>query len=187
MPVTQSQSAAARQAAYRARRKQQDAHRLNLWLPADAGAALTRLTQQQGRTQAEVLTALLLAAADALEPVEVEQLEPAEPVAEVEQLEPAEPVAEVEQLEPAEPVAEHTVPSLLQRVRAAGTPLASALPPGTATLSLREVGRLLDGTPAAAVKQLIADGHLVAVRDRRGALRVLEASLYEHLHATVTQ
>jgi integrase len=75
------------------------------------------------------------------------------------------------------------VPSLTERVKAAGTPLASALPRGTVTLSLRETSRILDGTPPATIKQLITNGRLAAVRDGRGALRVLEESINEHLRA----
>jgi integrase len=81
------------------------------------------------------------------------------------------------------PVAEAPALSLLERVRAAGHPPEHVLPPGTVTLSLREVGKQLGDSPAT-VKQLVEAGDLVAVWDRRGALRVLEESLSQHLKAT---
>jgi hypothetical protein len=74
------------------------------------------------------------------------------------------------------------VPDLLARVAAAGHPPEHVLPRGTVTLSLREAGKQLGDSPAT-VRALITSGDLVAVRDRRGALRVLEASLGEHLTA----
>jgi hypothetical protein len=68
MDVTQSQpkSAAERQAAHRARQRQTYSHRVNTWLPEDAGRALKRLARHHGISQAELIARLVLAEEESL-------------------------------------------------------------------------------------------------------------------------